>query len=278
MKLAESMGKDLDASAWAEILNSLEILEGDERGTAGHDRVVAYARGLIKPLATKLGWDTKPGETPDVMDLRHRVLVNLGAWGDRATITEAHRRFAALLIDRKSVAADDERTLLAIVATNADGATFAQLHALARSAKDETELSRYYFALMRVRDPGLARQALAIALSDEVPPQLRGQRIWLVSVVQRYHPQLAWRAFTSNVDMLIKPLSQRANLTLVQDVPEIYWNAVPLSDLHQWLSAHLPAELAPDLSRGMETAAFYVDQRAALVPAADAYIATTGLR
>jgi hypothetical protein len=53
---------------------------------------------------------------------------------------------------------------------------------------------------------------------------------------------------------------------------------VPLTDLKRWIAAHIPAELAPELSRGMELAQFAVNEKAALVPAMDAYGAASGLR
>ena len=110
-----------------------------------------------------MGWDAKPQETPDVNDLRDTLLRSLSRWGDQSTIDEARRRFAAFVKGPGTLGADAQTTLLAIVAQNADAATFAQLHALAKAAKDEPSLERYYQALARVRDPALASQVVQIA-------------------------------------------------------------------------------------------------------------------
>jgi aminopeptidase N len=278
LKLAESMGDNLDARAWEQITDSLSTVERDERGTAGYDKFLAYARNLVMPVADRLGWDAKPGDTPDVENLRQQVISDLGAWGDRATIAQAQQRFAAFVADRKALAPDQQTTVLSIVAINADQTTFDQLHAIAKSAQNETEVERCYNALMSVRDPKLAEQALAIALSPELPAQAESRRVRLVIATANYHPQLSWQTFTRNVDRLMAPLSSFAPIVLAQYVPQAYWDALPLPDLENWVKARVPAEMAPELSRGMEAAQFSAAEKTALVPAADAYVAASGLR
>jgi len=70
-----------------------------------------------------VGWDPKPNEAPDVEQLRHTVLADLGTWRDASTIAEAKKRFARFVTDRGSVPPDEQSTLLSIVAINADGPT-----------------------------------------------------------------------------------------------------------------------------------------------------------
>jgi aminopeptidase N len=275
---AESMGPNIDARAWEQIAESLGTVEHDERGTPGYEKFTAYARRLIKPVAEHLGRDAKPNETADITELRHTLIADLGAWGDAPTIAEAKRRFARFVADRKSVLPDDQPALLSIVAEHADQATFDQLHAIAKSANNETEVERYFSALMMTRDPRLARQSLAIALSPEIPKQSEALRIRLVGLVAEYNPQPAWRTFTTNRETLMAPMSTFGPLTMAQYVPHIYREAVPLPELKRWVSAHVPAELSAELSRGMDFAQFDLNQKAALVPAADAYVAALGLR
>jgi aminopeptidase N len=276
--LAESMGDGLDARAWQQITTSLGVIEHGERGTPGYKAFTAYARTLVGPVAKQLGWDSKLNETPDVLELRHTVLSDLGAWGDPATISEAKKRFAMFLADRNAVPPDDQGTLLSIVAVNADQTTFDQLHAIAKSAENDTEFARYYGALMKVRDPKLVGQALSIALSSEIPPQTASVRLRLIRAAAEYQPALAWQAFTKNVDFLMAPFSNFAPLIIAQYVPEWYWDAAPVSELESWVKARVPAELAPEVSRGIEGAQLSQAQKEALVPAADVYVAASGLR
>jgi aminopeptidase N len=274
LALASAMGGDRDARAWQQILRALAIIEYAERGSSGHEAFAAYARALIKPVAETLGWDATPQETPDVGDLRDTLLRDLSRWGDQATIDEARRRFAAFVKDPRGLSADAQATLLAIVGQNADAATFAQLHGLAKGAKDDTAMERYYVALARVRDPDLARQVVQIALSDEIPPQANTLCRRLIQLLAREHPRLSWDTYIAHQDQIMRSISSfdRA-LGLAQQAPVTYWDALPLDQLESWVRANIPKGTSDNLARGMETAHYLAAQKPALVKAADAYLA-----
>jgi aminopeptidase N len=269
------MGTDRDARAWQQIVRALSTIEFAERRSPGHQAFAAYARALIKPVADELGWDAAPQETPNVGDLRNTLLRNLSSWGDRATIDEARRRFTAFVKDPHSLSADAQTTLLTIVGQNADAATFAQLHTLAKGAKDDTFMERCYVALARVRDPDLARQVVQIALSDELPPQANTLGIRLIVTLAREHPRLSWDTYIANQDRLMKSVAtEERPLVLAQQAPAVYWDALPLDQLEAWVRANIPKGASDNLARGMETARHLAAQKLALVKAADAYLAS----
>ncbi len=272
--LASAMGAELNDRACSQIIEALRQIEIYERGTAGHEAFTAYARSLLKPLAAMLGWDPRPGEAAPLLHLRREVIRNLGEWGDADIAAEAQRRFDAYLANPATLGPDDQAVVLSIVATNADQPVFDKLHGLVRTAHNETELSRYLRALMRVRDPIEAQQALDIALSPEVPPQADAIRLQLVFGVADQNPALAWAAFRDHVDQLMAPHPQYRPLLLAQNIPEVLWNALPLDDLQTWLKARVPPEMASNLSRGMQAARFKLRKRTEMVAAADAYLAS----
>jgi aminopeptidase N len=275
LALASSMGADRDARAWQQILRALAIIEYAERGSPGHQAFAAYARALIKPLADELGWDAAARETPDVVDLRDTLLRDLSRWGDQATIDEARRRFAAFVQDPDKMSADTQATLLTIVGQNASAATFAQLHTLCKDAKDNTFMERCYLALARVRDPDLAGQVVHIALSEELPPQANTVSLRLILALSREHPRLSWDTYIANQDQLMKSASSEDRaLRVAQETPAVYWDALPLDQLEAWVRANIPIGAADNLARGMETAHHLAAQKAALVTAADAYLAS----
>ena len=272
LAVASSMGSDLDERAWSQITGALGTIEYDERGTPGHDAFAGYARNIIKPVADRLGWDAKADETPGVQKLRRTVLRDLGEWGDPDAIAEARKRFAAFVKGHGAIRPDDQEMILGIVALNADATTFEQLHEIAKSAHGETELRRFYESLMLVRDPKLAEQAAQIALSGEIPAQADSLRLQLIGALTGYHPALGWKTFTEHSEALLKPLSNFAPFVVAQYMPQGFWNATPLDQLETWISAHVPAEMAPNVARGMEAARFQVALKKALVPAADGYL------
>ncbi|HVH83497.1 MAG TPA: M1 family metallopeptidase, partial [Steroidobacteraceae bacterium] len=164
LALAAAMGKDRDSRAWEQIAASLGTLEHYARGSRGNAAFTAAATALVRPVADGLGWDGRPGETPDVARLRRTLLADLGAWDDRKVLAEARRRFARFTGDRSAIPPDDQDTVLAIAMQAADAASFEQLHAIARAEADETAQRRDYAALMQVGDPALAARAAQIAL------------------------------------------------------------------------------------------------------------------
>jgi aminopeptidase N len=275
LALAASAGVELDTRIWEQIAAALSTLEYDERGTAGHAAFAAYARSIIQPIASRLGWDARPGETPDVLELRRTLISKLGAWDDQSVIDEARRRFTAFTLDHAAIAPDDQPVILSIVARRADAAAFDQLHRIAKEAKDETEQRRYFMSLMDVGDLKLGAQAAAIALSDEIPPQGAHWRLALVARLAEQQRALAWSTFTSNAEMLLAPNPKYAPLIMTQGVPVIFWDCVPLDQLEAWVRAHAPAGMSANIERGMETARFNQAEKNTLVPAADAYVRTT---
>ncbi|HEX4387645.1 MAG TPA: M1 family aminopeptidase [Steroidobacteraceae bacterium] len=273
LSLAASVGEGLDRRVWEQIAAALGTIEYDERGLPGHDAFASYARSVLAPPAAHLGWDARPQDTPDLRALRRTLLHSLGVLGDPDVISEARRRFAAFRRDRGAIAPDDQALVLSIVAQYADRPTFDELHAIARAARDETEQQRYFLALMDVGDPQLAREAAAIALSDEIPPQGARWRLQLVFRLANWHHALAWTTFRDNATVLLAPNPKYAPLITAQTVPLRFWDAVPLEELEAWVRAHVPSEMAPNVARGMESARFNAADKASLVPAADAYVA-----
>jgi aminopeptidase N len=272
--IARAMGRDLDARAWEQITSSLDYIEYRERGTSGYEAFTAFARSIVKPIADRLGWDAKPNEGPGMRNLRQTVLLELGTWGDSGVVAKANERFRAFVTDRRAIASDDQQTILGIVALNADAATFEQLHAIAKDAKNETEVERYYTALMSVRDEVLAKQALSIALSAEIHAQSEAQRLGFVQTVAGRHAALAWQTLKDNVAFLLAPFGPaNAPAVLAQSVPVAFWDAAPPNEIQAFVGSRTPHDLRPMLARGMEQVRFFVKQRALLDRSTDVYVA-----
>lgn len=272
LALVSAEGARLEERPWTQIATALATIEYGERGTTGHEGFAAYARSLIRPVADELGWKSKPGDTGGIRKLRRTVLTDLGDWDDAQVIAEARSRFAAFAADRSKIEADDQEAVLSIVARHADAAAFEQLHAVAKSARNETELRRYYGALMRVRDERLAAEAAAIALTEEIPKQAATARLELVVALADQHPQLAWKTFTEHYDALTSPFGPYGSLFIAQNVLASFWDSLPPDQLEAWVNAHVPPEMLPMAARSLEIVRFKLAEKTALVRAADKYL------
>jgi aminopeptidase N len=275
LALAQAMGPGLNTRAWQQVAAALGTIEYDERGSAGHAAFAAYARGLLQPLAARLGWDPDATELPDTSELRHTVLLDLGTWGDASVLAEARRRFNLLqrpLQPQQPVSAETRGLVLSLVALDADQSDFDRLHALARTAHDAAEQQTDYQALMLVRDPHLAEQAAAIALSKEIPSDDVQLRLSLIATLVEWHPQLAWMTFSTHANELLAGFGSLAPLMLAQYVPQWFWNSLSPVELDRWVRQRVPAQLAPAIARGMQNVLFKRSQKATLLPEADAYV------
>jgi aminopeptidase N len=255
LALANAMGAERSANAWAQIVGSLETLERDTRGTPQHDPVASYARTLIAPLLGVLGWDAQAGEAVATGKLRRSVLGAMGTLGDAATIAEARTRFDRAAADVDSAPPEMRSLLTTIVGTNADAATFDRLHALAQSTKDPRLAASYRAALMRVRDPQLAERALQIALSNEVPPQQDSARFRYVAAAAEWNPKLAWAVLQAHTDQLTRRFSAfEKTLVLAETIPVVFLDATTPDQIEAWLKANLPPNSATYIAKGLARA------------------------
>lgn len=201
----------LDASPdlWLQVAGTLggidDLYEGDAKQQAAWRK---YALSRLSPKFAQLGWENRDGDSAQVKQLRARLIGTLGTLGDQKVVAEARRRFAAFLADPKSLAADQRRTVLGIVAGNADAATWEQLHALAKKETSSMIRDQYYSLLAAPKDEALARRALDMALTDEPGAT---NSAGMISSVAREHPELAFDfavAHREQVDTLVDSTSR----------------------------------------------------------------------
>jgi aminopeptidase N len=271
LALASHMDGDLDTRAWQQIGAALGEIEYDDRGRPGQDAFNAFARSVLAPALAALGADAKDGEPPDRQELRRTLIHELGVLGDTEVIRVARQRFEAFLKDPASLPASDQPSILAVVARDADVATFEQLHELARGAKNIAELERYYGALGEVRDPKLAQQAADIVFSSEIPPQAIQARVAIIGALTREHPALGWQMFSEHAHELLQSQGTFEPLFEAQYVPQIFWNSAPLDQIEAWVRSKVPAEMAPQIERGMSAARLMLEEKERLAQDADQF-------
>jgi aminopeptidase N len=161
----------------------------------------AYGRAVLRPVFDRIGWDAAVSEPADQGLLRASLIGVLGSFGDDAIIAEARRRFAAFVKDPASLSTELRGTVTNLVGRSADRATYDTLLALGRKTTSTEERVRYYMAAAGARDPALAQETLAIALTDELPTTLTGGLISQVAS-QGEHRDLAWSFLKANFNAL----------------------------------------------------------------------------
>jgi aminopeptidase N len=213
-KLSDFLALSRHATAEADpivlrtLATQLSTLDHSYDGAAGQAAFRAFVRARLDPVLASVGWDAKPGETPNMALLRTAVLETLGQVDDPQVTAEAHRRIEAWLSKPDSLTAETRRVVLAIASAHADAQVWEALHAKARAERDPTQKERYYAYLGASHDPALARRALDLALTDEPGPTLTPE---IVSQVSRVYPDLAYDfalAHRTQIEPLLEPDSR----------------------------------------------------------------------
>ncbi len=159
---------DAAPEVWSQIAGNLGGLDDMFKGDpAAQARLRKFASARLTPVFAPLGWQAKPGESSSTTLLRTRLIGALSGMGDAQVVAEARRRFAARNSDPTAMPAALRRTVLGIVAHNADAATWDELHRMAQAEKTAQIRDEYYGLLSRAEDEKLAQRALDLSLTDE---------------------------------------------------------------------------------------------------------------
>jgi aminopeptidase N len=188
-------------------------------------------------------------------------------------IAEARRRFAAFVADRSTLAPDEQGVVLGIVGTYADQATFDQIHALAKTAKNETEGRRYFGSLEIAKDPKLAQQGMEIALSPEIPPQAANAVPFLIFSNIDWNPALSFAFLKEHGKQVFAAWGGMNMVAIAIFVPPAFADAAPLDQVQAWITSLVPPGSDAYIQRGMASARLQQQLKARIVQQADAALA-----
>jgi aminopeptidase N len=159
-----------------------------ERGSRGQAAFKAFALRRLSPLLARVEADPKLATDAQLIQLRSSLVSTLAWFDDPAVIDAARARYAAWKADPTALRADERRSTLRIVASHADAATWAELKTRALSAPTALEKQEFLALLGRAKDIQLAKQALDLAFTVEVPAT---EGLNIVDTVSDLHPDLA---------------------------------------------------------------------------------------
>ncbi len=273
LQLADALLDTASPTELEQILGVLWQIDTMERGRAQRTAFRAWAGGFLRPQLAKLGWAASKNESPLVTQLRPRVLAIAGAFGDPETLRVALARFAQWLAEPSSLDTNLRGTVLAMVAREADDATWAKLHALGAKAVSAEQQRELYAALATVRDPALAAQALALALTPELPPREAARLVGRVADAGE-HPEAAWAFAQQNLAALYAKLTAHQTN---EYVAELFTTLPPseerAAELEAWAAQNLPPGAAVSVAKAADEIRFQTEFRARALPDIEAWCA-----
>jgi len=211
-----------------------------------------FAIGRLAPKLAQVGWIAQPNEPDTFAILRNELIETLGNLGDAAVIGEARRRYAARAGgDPAALPGALRRTILGIVAMDADAATWDQLHAAALAEKTPLVRDQLFQLLAAAEDPVLAHKGLTLALTSEPGETVGAAMIRRASVL---HPDMAVDFALANLAIVNAKLDGEARSRYI---PALARGSVDPAMIGK-LDAYAKQHLAPTGRRGAMASVAYI--------------------
>ena len=270
LALVEALGPDDHRAVWGQVINTLTGLNRLARDRPERPGLQAYARARLRPLFDRLGWDaTRPDE--DEAILRGRMISALGEFGDGDIVAEAKRRFAGFLKDPRSLPTALREAVTHVVGISADRADYDALLALARKSTATNERVRYYNAAASAREAALARETLALTLTDELPSTIVGRVINTVASSGE-QPDIAWEFVKANLEPLTRKEGPSFPDFFISNFMTNFSDEAHAAELAGFAPAQATSGGRVMTARALETIAISADLRARALPSIDAWI------
>jgi len=209
LDLTAQVAADAPSDLWEMVAGTLGGIDSMFKGDAPRQAAFRkYAGSRLVPVLQSLGWDGREDDSAQTRQLRSGLIRVLSTMGDEQVVAEAKRRFDAFLANPESLSADLRRTVLGVVARNADAATWDKLHELAKKETSAMVRAQYYGLLALPQDKALAQRALDMALTDEPGAT---NSAGMIAAVSREHADMAFDfavAHREKVDTLVDSTSR----------------------------------------------------------------------
>ena len=156
-------------AVWQEVVTHLLQIDRMERDTPSRAAFRAFARGVLAPAFTRLGWEEKKGEPlPEAM-LRPQIIAALASLNDPDVITQGLTRFDAWQRHPDSLPSGLVGPVAGIAGQYGSSADFDALAHLLRQAPDTESKLRLYAALAHTHDPAQVEHAALLATDGRIP-------------------------------------------------------------------------------------------------------------
>jgi len=241
-----------------------------EKGKPGEAAFQKFVLAEVKPMLAQFGsWDGV-GMNDDQLMVRNQILSLLARSGDAETIAEAQRRFATIEQNPRAYAPLTTQEAIGLAGYAADAKTYQAILHMAMAAKNPREQEHDFFALVSAKDPALAARSLQMSL--RVPPQFASYAPFVIDIVARENPQLAWAFLKANTGKIFAAMPTWLQTQVVPDVAGGFATLIPASDIEAYLKAHVSADNAAEAKRTMDDVSTQQAVEDRLLPQIDAYV------
>jgi aminopeptidase N len=273
LELTKNFPANADPILVATLSQQLTGLDFLYEGLPARPAYRAYARRILKPAFARVGWDPRPGESGNTVNLRSTLVSALNELADPEVVAQTRARFEKYLANPAGVSADTRRSLLANVAVQADAKLWDRLHQMAKSAKSELERQELYELLGASQDAALAQRALGLVFSPEIPPTYGPE---IVGSVAGRHPQLALDFAIANWERLSKMLEVTSAFNYIPTLTFNNTDLKAIDKLNRFAERHVPENARMDYVVAIARIRYLAKVRETRLPEVDRWVAKMG--
>ncbi len=236
LALVARLGDERDLHVWEAALGGLgelaRVVSSDLRPS-----LEAFVRDVLAPVADRVGWVPRDGESDLDRRFRSLVLRALGVLGaDGATIAEARRLLSGLVGGAADLDGEVAAAVVDIVAADGDAAdhgVFADAYGAARTPQEEM---RYLRAMAAIPDAAVVPETIQMLLDGRIRSQ-NGMSVVARLIGNRVTGVKAWQVVKEHWDGLMSilpPYMARRILDFVhlRSEPDV------AADVAEWLRSH----------------------------------------
>jgi aminopeptidase N len=264
-KLVEALREGDGLAQWEQIIAALSFIDSLCIGSKDRPAFQAYGRSLLRPAFDRVGWDATPGEEAARGLLRAALISALSDFADQDVIAAAQERFRNYLVDPKTLPPNLRPAVLDVVGHHADQNTWDKLHELGLKTQSIEEKGVIYLAMATALDPDLARQSLALSLTDELPTTRATRLVFNVSAFGE-QPALAWEFAQAQRKQLDPKLGTSGRLRFAPDILRAFSDAKRATELESYAQKFLPPDAKSEIAKTAEEIRFKADLKRRLLP------------
>jgi aminopeptidase N len=241
LSLAEGLPSDRNADVLGQLVEQLSYIGRYLVSDADRESYNVWLRQLLNPIARDVGWQKKPGESPEQDSLRGSLMRALGYTARDPDVQILARQLSErALQDPSSVDHELAYEAFRVAAYKGDATFYDQVLSHLKTAKTPEEQLIYQRTLPSFTDPKLLQRTLEYAMG----PETRSQDSLLLVAQVMQNPageQVAWdyvRQHWAEVEKVGGPF---ASATVV-DAAGTFCNAEMLDQVKSFFAGHpMPA-------------------------------------
>ena len=263
-EVAELLRHEATPLVAAELVKPLGFLDDLLRGSERRVEFRGKAAKMLEPIVRRIGWEPHPGEEPAAESLRVHLIEQLGGWGVSSFRAEAQDRLVKYLASPDSLNGPLRGAVLAVAGRFASPEVWDQLRERAKNVIDTDHKSELYRALIATRQELLAKKALSIALSDELPSR-QSTRI-VRDLASGDFPEIAWDFAQKNLPVLLSKLSALDANHYIPSLFRSFSDEARAVELEEFVKANLPPTATRAASIVTEEIRFKAESKLRLLP------------